>query len=603
MSETPVSIKFHSAVYLTVALGIVGTLSYAYASPTIRGHVLIEHMPVGGLTRAQAQQKVQSWAASRLENGTRLTIDGEPYQIQSADIDLDYDIDGAIADAWNTGRRLNPVESLAELAMLALVPMDISIPARLNIQKLQYEVDTIATSVDEPGLDVRLKIEGSDVTVLSDTKPGFLLDRPAAVQAVLKAIQSDKAETVSQSLTFMPPTVSTKEAPRAKQEAELILAEPLTMTSGHYSFTLTKTQIGDWIDSVPAGQKLDVRIDQQLLSQYVTNLATLLNADPQEPKITVVDGKVTEFTAPRSGRSLDQSQTVALITDTLEKRKTDDEPIVSISLPVVVKKPDVTDTSAQELGIVELIGTASTRFTGSPKNRISNIKNGVKFLTGIIVPKGEEFSTLQALGTVDNTSGYLPELVIKENRTVPEFGGGLCQVSTTLFRAALNTGLPITRRQNHSYRVIYYERDGEGNFIGPGLDATIYNPAPDFRFLNDTPAAILIQGSVEGDKITFNFYGTPDGRTAHVDGPHKLTETPAGDAIYVETDTLPPGETKRIETPHPGGTAIATYTVTYADGTEKKQEFKSFYRNWPAQYLVGIDPTKATSTPPLLPTR
>jgi len=173
VSETPVSIKFHSAVYLTVALGIVGTLSYAYASPTIRGHVLIEHMPVGGLTRAQAQQKVQSWAASRLENGTRLTIDGEPYQIQSADIDLDYDIDGAIAAAWNTGRRLNPVESLAELAMLALVPMDISIPARLNIQKLQYEVDTIATSVDEPGLDVRLKIEGSDVTVLSDTKPGF----------------------------------------------------------------------------------------------------------------------------------------------------------------------------------------------------------------------------------------------------------------------------------------------------------------------------------------------------------------------------------------------------------------------------------------------
>ena len=256
----------------------------------------------------------------------------------------------------------------------------------------------------------------------------------------------------------------------------------------------------------------------------------------------------------------------------------------------------MTDGSAAELGIIELIGTATTPLTGSPQNRRYNIANGAKFLTGILIPPNEEFSTLKSLGTIDNSTGYLPELVIKGDRTIPEFGGGLCQVSTTLFRATLNAGLPITARQNHSYRVSYYEKDAAGNTIGPGLDATIYNPAPDFRFKNDTGHTVLIEGYVEGDLITFNFYGTRDGRSSAIDGPHLLSSSPAGEPIYAETDTLEPGVTKQIERAHAGGSATATYTVTYPDGSENKQVFESYYRPWPARYLVGADPSKATTT-------
>ncbi len=157
----------------------------------------------------------------------------------------------------------------------------------------------------------------------------------------------------------------------------------------------------------------------------------------------------------------------------------------------------------------------------------------------------------------------------------------------------------MTARQNHSYRVSYYEKDGDGKTIGPGLDATIYQPAPDFRFLNDTGNSIFISGYVVGDRLTFELYGTKDGRAAVVDGPHLLTSTPPGDPIYAPTDTLKPGEQKQIEHPHPGGSAIATYHVTYADGTVKEQVFKSFYRPWPAQYLVGVDP--ATLPPATTP--
>ena len=311
------------------------------------------------------------------------------------------------------------------------------------------------------------------------------------------------------------------------------------------------------------------------------------------------NGKVVSFVAPKSGKRLNQEQTVRAIIAALESRRaslpTTDDTV--LTLDVVTEKPPVSNTSAAELGIVELIGSASTRFTGSPKNRVSNIKNGVKFLSGILIPPGTEFSTIQALGTIDNTTGYLPELVIKENRTIPEYGGGLCQVSTTLFRATMNAGLPITARRNHSYRVSYYEVDGDGNHIGPGLDATIYNPNPDFKFVNDTGAHILIQGHVEGDKITFDFYGTKDGRRSEIDGPRTLSTWGAGEPIYVETDTLPPGEKKQIEKAHAGGTAIATYRIIYADGTVKEEEYRSHYKNWPAQYLVGVDPSKPPETP------
>ncbi len=208
-------------------------------------------------------------------------------------------------------------------------------------------------------------------------------------------------------------------------------------------------------------------------------------------------------------------------------------------------------------------------------------------MTGVIVQPGEEFSTVEKLGTVDNTTGYLPEFVIKGNQTIPEFGGGLCQVSTTLFRAALDAGLPITARRSHSYRVSYYETDGAGRYIGPGLDATIYAPDPDLRFVNDMEHSILIYGYVQGNKLTFELYGTKDGRAAQVDGPHQLTQEAPGDPVYIETDTLAKGETKQIEKPRAGGSTLATYAITYPNGKVVTKQFKSYYRRVPARYLVG----------------
>jgi len=145
------------------------------------------------------------------------------------------------------------------------------------------------------------------------------------------------------------------------------------------------------------------------------------------------------------------------------------------------------------------------------------------------------------LGKINKEEGFLPELVIKGNRTIPEYGGGLCQIGTTMFRLALNTGLPITERRPHSYRVSYYEP--------AGTDATIYNPWPDLKIINDTNHHLLLQTEIKGNELIFKIYGTLDGRIVETTKPELSNITPPGPIQYVETTELLPGEKKKLNQP------------------------------------------------------
>ncbi|MEI8096612.1 MAG: VanW family protein, partial [Candidatus Moraniibacteriota bacterium] len=185
-----------------------------------------------------------------------------------------------------------------------------------------------------------------------------------------------------------------------------------------------------------------------------------------------------------------------------------------ISLPTEVTAPKLMTSDRERLGLKELVGEGRTNFAGSPKNRVYNINRALEQFQNIIIAPNEEFSFVKYLGDVDGEHGYLPELVIKNNETIPEFGGGICQVSSTVFRAAIYSGMKITARRNHAYPVRYY--------TPYGMDATVYVPKPDLTFINNTPGAVLVQSTVEGSNLTFRFYGTKDGRTVTIDGPHIL---------------------------------------------------------------------------------
>ncbi len=235
--------------------------------------------------------------------------------------------------------------------------------------------------------------------------------------------------------------------------------------------------------------------------------------EPVQPVFEMKDGRVTAFALGDPGRALDIEASLVRIEEALVRSHVTPGSM-SLPLPVVPLKQTDSESEAERLGIHELISEGRTNWTGSPKNRIHNFTHGAAQFHGLLIKPGEEFSFVEHLGPVDGEHGYLPELVIKHNKTTPEFGGGICQVSSTAFRAALNAGLKITERKNHAYPVQYYKPIG--------LDATIYIPKPDLRFVNNTPGHILIQTAVEGKELIFRFYGTRDDRQVHIDGPHVL---------------------------------------------------------------------------------
>ena len=264
--------------------------------------------------------------------------------------------------------------------------------------------------------------------------------------------------------------------------------------------------------------------DLETLGAWLLEQEKILNREPQDAELELKDGesRATKFAPHQDGQTLGLAEAQSLIRKALLEGRSE------VELPVSVKPPRVTLSDLNSLGIKEIIARGQSDFSGSPANRIQNIKVGTARYHGVVIMPGEEFAFNKHLGPIDAAHGFLPELVIKPEGTVPEFGGGLCQVSSTAFRAAFFGGLPITQRRNHSYAVKYYEWISDDRASAVGLDATIYPGAQDLKFINDTPGAILIATKVEGKRVYFDFYGTSDGRKVIVDGPHPYDKKASG---------------------------------------------------------------------------
>lgn len=321
--------------------------------------------------------------------------------------------------------------------------------------------------------------------------------------------------------------------------------------------------------------------------QIVDRLDMTFGRPVQEAKFVVTNGRVSEFQQAQHGIAVLKQPLRNKVIDLLNEIGS--QPFIQVEVAVQEAVTRVSDVN--DLGIREIIGVGRSNFKGSPANRRHNIKVGAAAVNGSLIAPGQEFSLLKTLGDISSTTGYLPELVIKGDRTIPEYGGGLCQIGTTTFRGALDSGLDITARTNHSYRVTYYEP--------AGTDATIYDPSPDFRFLNDTGNYILIQTRIEGDEAIFEFWGTKDGRTVERTKPRIYNIVSPPETKYVETTDLKPGEEKCTERAHAGADAEFTYLVTYPSGEVKEEVFKSHYRPWQAVCLKGVA-SLSTTTPDAL---
>lgn len=383
------------------------------------------------------------------------------------------------------------------------------------------------------------------------------------------------------------PEVSTEDLESLRSTVEAIALRSLTLRDEFgNTWDLAMADHVDWIIPTTSAELSGTGhvwgLDEDKFITYVE--IDLVPAVEEEPLPAIVteseDGTYEFHGSARFGKEIIKEDLALAIFNALVAEP--DE--AALDIPVTQIEPLVTvPDSLRERGITDLVGVGYSTYKTSPTNRIANVNRGFEQFNGMIIEQGAEFSFTSLMGPIDAANGWLPELVIKGDETIPEYGGGLCQVSSTMFRAALYSGLPITARKNHSYAVSYYAYP-----YGYGLDATVYDPNPDLKFVNDTAGDLLIQGYTDGFDAYFVFYGTYDDRTVKMEGPYSYDYHSVSSVVTQYTDELEPGVRVLEEYAHTGFKVDWYRTITYGDGTVSEREnIHSDYEARPAKYSEG----------------
>ncbi len=566
-----------SFVFATLSLAAAG---FIFFSQRMYPGVFIQGVSVGALKRSEATQKVfesftipQEVIVLYKHNETREVV------IPAGDIMLTYDIDAAITEGFKVGHSPSLRQNIIAL-LLSFESIDIPVKPLYNQELFTKYVATIADEITEAPVSPTIEVTAKVATILPG-KPGYVVDYAHVEQSLIEALVSGQ---IRPAVTIAPvrvdPTLSTAEIQTLQAKADSLVKKVLSFEFEYQLYPAAN--LTAYLN--PYGG-----FDDKKIMEYLQTLASTIDREPQDPTFLFTDGKVKEFSPAKEGVAVDINEAHILFTNALNDFIEGTTTVGSVVLtpPIVSTKARTQTKDINNLGIAELIGRGTSKFRGSIPSRVHNVALAASKMNGVLIAPGETFSFNTALGDVSKFTGYKEAYVISEGKTVLGDGGGVCQVSTTLFRAALNAGLPIAERRGHSYRVGYYEQDSP-----PGLDSTVYSPTTDLKLVNNTPGHILIQTKTDTKALTlvFELYGTSDGRVSAVSKPTISDVSEPAEDLYIDDPTLPAGTVKQIEHKAWGSKVRFNYTVT-RDGEEIYQKtFLTNYRPWQAVYLRGTKP-------------
>lgn len=544
---------------------------------------------LSGLTEDQLREKVTDIEKEYAKKELELLVDGKTKKASIEQLGWNMDEKATAEKIYKFSRSGKFFDDVIVKASALFYKRNITPEYSVSENSLNDWIDLAQSELGKPKQEGNLKVTSKGVSVI-EPKSGEVIDENEIRPKIAKIFDMEGPLQIQTQLKEDKASISKEDAEALIEKAKELTRSNVTLASPQGEFELYNSYTRSWVElrrekketktllkkEVQYGN-VYISFNREKIGEFLAANDEKLNIQPVNAKLAFAGGKVSVYQNSEDGKVIKMDESIDAIMKGLENGES------KITLPTQIKKATINAQTANDIekyGIKELIGTASTNFAKSPDNRVHNIQIGTGFLSGVLIEPGKEFSTVQQLGSIDGSTGYLPELVIKENETIPEYGGGLCQVSTTLFRAAMNAGLEITERQNHSYRVSYYEPP-------VGMDATIYSPRPDFKFVNNTDSYILVQGRVEGYNVTFDLYGTKDGRQSFVSEPIVYDITPAGDPIYKDDPSLPQGEEKVVSKAHQGAKASFTYKVVKGGKEIINETFKSVYVSWPARILRG----------------
>lgn len=557
-------------------------LETAYAEKVFPG-VWIGTVRVSGFTKNEVTTTLERITHDVREKGIPVQYKNKKATIYPQVLALDPDIpvqhenivnfneDTATENAFSLGRSDTLWKNYLLRLSLILSPVHLPSSYQINDLALGDALKKEFSDLEKEPDNAHLSYDTvSKSLTVSTEQNGQQINIPAAHAQIEYALERGEHPRILLSIEEKKSTIHRDTLEVFLEPARKLLEKtPVTLTVGSERFTLDTSTIARAITV----ENNTLQLDTTTLKTYLEKtVSPHLYKEARDPRFSISQGVLTPLEDGKDGSEVDIEKSISAIqSGVLEGSQ-------SIEIAIKAKSSPLIEIGS--LPHLKLLAAGTTNFKGSPQNRKKNIALGMSRMNGVLLHPGDEFSLIHLLGKIDEKSGFLPELVIKGNVTKPEFGGGLCQVSTTLFRAVAQAGLPVLERQNHSYRVSYYEPP-------VGFDATIYYPKPDFRFKNDTASYIFIHAWTEGLSAHVQLWGLKDGRTVEIDTPTVYNIRKPESVKMVETDTLPPGQKKCTEHAHNGADAYFERRVTYADGAHKKDVFKSHYVVWPAVCLIG----------------
>ncbi|BCX14468.1 MAG: VanW family protein [Patescibacteria group bacterium] len=533
-------------------------------------NTFVDGVNIGGLTQKEASETLKQKITIPKE--IILTEKNKEIKINLEKINLTYNFEETSKNAYLSKKDKNVLDNLKSIYQKTNIRPVFSYNSKL----LDQDLEEIKQEIEQKGQKPQAKIENGKVKIINGV-PGVIIDKDTITKELEEKFTLLDFSPLSLKTISGNYVLSQEKIKEYEERVNKLLNKKLVIVFENYEKEIKDEEIISLSDYFEKYQKDKIAKTSQEIAQEN-------NRNPQNPVFNFENGIVKEFLPAKDGITVLTDDLTEKIISAFEELENTPQNTITINLPVQKTPPEYKTEDVNTLGIKELVGTGKSKFVGSIPSRVHNIKLASSKFNGILIKPDEVFSFNQILGEVSAQTGYQQAYIIKEGQTVLGDGGGVCQVSTTLFRALLNAGLPIIERQAHAYRVSYYEQDSP-----PGFDATVFSPSPDLKFKNDTPAYLLMQTKIDLNNKTliFEIYGTKDNREVYISKPVISNITPPPEDLYIDDPNLPAGQIKQIDWKAWGAKVWFDYKVTKNGEEIINKRFYSNYQPWQAKFLRG----------------
>lgn len=567
------------------SLSFLIAFEYFFFATTIHPGVTIESADVSGLTLEEAQQKIKLRLEKALSEDISLAFDEFSIQLDPRALEPQVDVEGAVAQAFTLDKDRNILDTALKRLRLWFTTVDIKLTVTLNVEATSTLVEDISSKVARPARDAWLSFQDGQIEKIK-SQQGVVVDKKELVDRLKRLVISTDTRTIAIPVKYVSPDLSDDLLALAEKEIETILSSPLKVTAGNRNLTLSHSQLLRFIKleklalHTQDGRTifyLDVDLSREEVMRFLSSYDSYyVPSSLQQPRDAefVVDGQNVTIKPSRDGLDLNKSQFPGLIRKIShwkgEQRK--------LQIPIALVSASLSTQKAKSMGVNTLVATHTEEFDPSQTNRVHNIRLLARMLDGILIAPGQVFSFNETTGPRTKEKGFRVAGVIINGRLREDYGGGVCNVSTTIFNTAFLGGYPIAERSPHYFYISHYP---------PGRDAAVNYGTQDFKFVNDTEAWILVKAESTPSSVTVSFYSTNFGREVEFYDSGFSNFRPFR-TIYEPDLRVPPGSERPREAGVTGRDITVTRIVKQNGEVIRKDIF--FSRYYPKDRIVAKNP-------------